>query len=168
VALVQWLAGVGRKPEAESMLAEAEQKLSGPGKWLAVAECRDALGQIKEAREAFATAVAQNPRDLSTLQTAAEFGLRTNNLEQVESLCEQILALQNLPPKDKAFATSVRALVLSMKDTPPGSNRGPGGDRNPRPTHHGGTIPARSFAGDRWELECRQGPDGEIATNRPE
>jgi tetratricopeptide (TPR) repeat protein len=129
VALIQWLAAVGRKSDGESALAEAEQKLSGPGKRLAVAECRDALGQVQEARAAYEAALAENPQDLATLRAAVEFGLRTTDLgkdrlQHVRSLCQRILDLKNLPPDDQQFAFRAMAIVLTVQDDPDARRQG--------------------------------------------
>ncbi len=112
VALVQWLVGVGRKPDAESVLADAERNLTGSGKTLAVAECRDALGQVELARGSFNAAVKENPTDLPTLRAAAEFSLRANDLEQVRQLCQRILDLRNVPPDDQRFALGLLVIAL--------------------------------------------------------
>ena len=78
VALVQFLIAADRKPEAEREAASAEQRVRGPGRALALAQCRESLGQYEAARALFAVALKDRPTDAATLRAGANFFLRTN------------------------------------------------------------------------------------------
>ena len=115
VALVQHLAAAGQRAEAETQAENAAKRLTGAARSLAVAQCRETLGHADAAKKAFAAAVDENPRDLTTLRAAAAFALAADDAPRVEELARRILDLRDLPPDDKEFALRLLAVVVSVK-----------------------------------------------------
>lgn len=86
VALVQHLARVGKKPDAETVMASLKSHLNPESAQLALAQCQDALGKYEAAREQYQLALAAQPENVAVVRNAAGFYLRWNRPKAAEPL----------------------------------------------------------------------------------
>ncbi|MBX6312993.1 MAG: tetratricopeptide repeat protein [Isosphaeraceae bacterium] len=114
VALVQFLARTGQKPQAEAALREAQRKLPPGQAPLALARCYEAIGQGAQAEQQYRAALAARPDDVATLRGAAAFYLRTGQLLKAEPPLRRLLDPQTkAPAQEVAWARRSLAAVLA-------------------------------------------------------
>jgi tetratricopeptide (TPR) repeat protein len=112
VALVQYLARVDRKAEAEALIAQARGKLPADQALLAADQCHELLGQFERAAALYEAALAERPHDLPTLRHLARFALLRQLLPQAEKYLRAILDLRDRAGEDVAWARRLLAIVL--------------------------------------------------------
>jgi len=115
VALVQYLVAAGRKQEAEAAEKSAGQKIAGPGRPLALAQCLEAVGQLENAREAFYDAQAARPLDPPTLRASAAFYLRANDPDRAEKAFRDLRTLAGVSSADRQYATRLLAFLITSR-----------------------------------------------------
>ncbi len=79
LALVGYLAGTGKKAEAEAVLTTAAQELPREKSLLALARGHEILGQTEKAESLYAEALAAQPDDPRILRSSASFQLRAGH-----------------------------------------------------------------------------------------
>lgn len=139
VFLVQILVGDGRKAEAEGEIRGIEKASPAETARLALAQCREAVGDPAKAASLYREAVAANPDDPVTLQAAATFDLRLGRNKEAESVLLKLEAMGKKAPSDAAWARRTRALLVAAGSNPrrtlealdilgpAGPDEGPGG-----------------------------------------
>jgi predicted Zn-dependent protease len=114
VALVQFLVSADRKKEAEEAAREAERKL-GPSHAAAIAQCYEAVGQTDRARQFYETALKGPSPDVPALRAAANFYLRTNNLDTAEQVYRKILNHPKLAAADRQEAIRYLSVLSTAR-----------------------------------------------------
>jgi tetratricopeptide (TPR) repeat protein len=113
VALVQVLALTGRQDEARRRIAQARRKLP-PGKSdLALAQCHEAVGDRKEARQLYQSALAAAPDDPAALRGYVDFCLRYGDSAEAMPLLDRLGKLKG-DAEDAAWARRMLALLLAL------------------------------------------------------
>jgi tetratricopeptide (TPR) repeat protein len=112
VALIQYLAAVGRTEDAEREIENAQHKLPKDQASLALAQCYEAVGRPGRARELYQSALAAHPEDVATLQAAAVFSLRSGETQDARRHLEKILTLKFKDPDAARAAGRTLAVVL--------------------------------------------------------
>ena len=126
VALILFLARTDPK-QAETELAEAKRKLPPDKAPLALAQCQEALGRLKEAEESYQIALAGKPNDPEMLRNMADFYGRNGQRAKAEPLLRRLLAAETeVPEKTAAWARRTLAMYLAAAGTPPELPAGPG------------------------------------------
>jgi tetratricopeptide (TPR) repeat protein len=115
VALVEYLVRVGQADKAEAVVREAEGKLPADQAPLALAQCYAALNHAERAKELFDAAVRAKPEDLTVLRTAADFSLRTNDIDAATKRLRKVIELGVKDPEAAAWAEPVLAVVLASQ-----------------------------------------------------
>jgi tetratricopeptide (TPR) repeat protein len=115
VALVQFLAARGgRGAEAEGVIDEARKALPAEKAPLALAQCYDSVGLTAEARKHFDDAINQRPGDIGVLRAAAEFYLKTGQIDKVAPILRVVAEGRvQASPENVAWARRGLAVVLS-------------------------------------------------------
>ncbi len=114
VALVQHLARVNRKADAESVLASVPKTLKAKQVPLTLAQCHDALGRYDAAREQYQAALAARPDDPAVTRLAAGFELRWNRAKEAEPLLRALVEGKvKASDADVAWARRGLAMVLA-------------------------------------------------------
>jgi predicted Zn-dependent protease len=117
VALVQYLAGAGRKKEAEEAIGRARSKLSAKQTPLALAQCYEAVGQVEPANEQYREALKAQPGEVLVLRSVAGFYMRTGRANEAEPLLRAIYKREvKAAPADVDWARRGLALVLAASD----------------------------------------------------
>ena len=117
VVLVECLVFAGKKDKAEfeiKKIAEAKTKLSSKDVPLLLAQCYLAIGDRDKARKHYQQALKNQPDHLPTLQGAADFYLRVDELPEAEKCLRQIIALKNTNPEKALSAQRVLAAILAL------------------------------------------------------
>ncbi|NLY02781.1 MAG: tetratricopeptide repeat protein [Rhodopirellula sp.] len=113
VLLVRFLAGAGRKDDAEATIKRAEDSLEREGRLLALAQCYKAIGLIAKAEDCYRQAVADRPNDPVVLRSAAEFYLQQNQPRQAKESVEKMLRLgEKLKTSDTHWARRSMAVLM--------------------------------------------------------
>jgi tetratricopeptide (TPR) repeat protein len=114
VALVQFLAARGKGDEAKRVIDEAGKALPAEKAPLALAQCYDSIGLTTEARKQFDEAVKQRPGDVGVLRAAAEFYLKTGQIDAVAPILRVVAEGRvQASPENVAWARRGLAVVLS-------------------------------------------------------
>ena len=111
-ALIAYLAGSGHKPEAEVALEQAEKDLPRAKAILALAQGREAIGQVGRAETLYREAIASRPDDIRALRGAATFYLRNDRPAESEPLLRKIIDMGGATT-DASWARRVLATVLA-------------------------------------------------------
>ncbi len=102
----------GRIKDAETEITKAKSKLPVDKNRLAYAYCYEVVGDLKEAEQLLNAALKEAPNDVTVLQTAAGFFLRTGKNEEAKR-CFKSLTQQNQQfPEEAAKARQLLAFVL--------------------------------------------------------
>ncbi len=112
VTLIQYLVADKRKKDAEVEIDKARAQLPRDQAALALAQCYEAVGRLDRAQEFYRAALAAQPEDVTTLQGAAGFALRTNKLEDAVAHLEKIVQLKF---KDRDAADTARRVLAVVK-----------------------------------------------------
>jgi Tfp pilus assembly protein PilF len=99
VFLVSTLVSAGKQAEAEAAVQNAKERVPDKDRELVLAQCYEALRDLKRAEQSFLKAVGERPRDLLANQAVASFYLRTNRRETAMKYLDAIR-------KEGAAATS--------------------------------------------------------------
>jgi tetratricopeptide (TPR) repeat protein len=91
VALVQFLAGCGRRKDAEGLLVQARTRLRPEQGPLALAPCHEALGRFDLARQEYEAALQSRPDDVAVLRAASGYYLRRLEPRLAEPLLRRII-----------------------------------------------------------------------------
>jgi tetratricopeptide (TPR) repeat protein len=119
VTLVAFLAGSGKKKEAEQAIEQAAKKLPADRASLALAACYENIGDLKKAEEHFLSALKAAPEDVGMLRNVAGFHIRHGQQAKAEPRLRAILALDaKASAADLTWAR--RSLAATLAD---------GGDR---------------------------------------
>ena len=110
LALVQFLAGTDRKPEAENLIHEAEQRLPAKTSGLALAACYEAIGNKAQAASEYKSALDKTGSDPAVVGSAAEFYLRSGNLVKAQ---EQLQSLISGAARHQAGRSGMGAATLA-------------------------------------------------------
>jgi tetratricopeptide (TPR) repeat protein len=114
VALIHYLAQMGRKAEAEAQILEAQRKLPPDQAPLALAACYVVLGRRDQAEEQYRAALKAKPNDVWVRRSLAQFYLQGNQLDQARPLLRFLYAPESkAPPADAAWARRSLALALA-------------------------------------------------------
>ncbi len=116
VARVQFLARTGKQDRAAALIEDARGKIAPDQAALALAQCHEAVGQVKEAKELYDKALASRPQDVAVLRGLVLFQLRLGELREAEPLLQTIIRLTIRAPEDAAWARRMLALVLALQD----------------------------------------------------
>jgi tetratricopeptide (TPR) repeat protein len=111
VVLVQHLVRTEKTKQAEEVISKAQTKIPADQMPLAMAQCYELMGQIKEARDKYKAALKANPHDPSALWGAATFELRAKQPDKAEEHLWKITSLKK--PDDEAKATQQEAIQQS-------------------------------------------------------
>jgi tetratricopeptide (TPR) repeat protein len=118
VTLIQYLAADKRIKDAEAEIDKARTQLSKEQAALALAQCYEAVGKLDRAGEFYRAALAARPEDVATLQGAAGFALRTNNLKDAVPHLEKIAQLKfKFKDRDTAEAADTARRILAVVKT---------------------------------------------------
>jgi tetratricopeptide (TPR) repeat protein len=116
VALVQFLAGRGRKKDAEDLVAQLGARLRPDQQPLALASCHEALGRPDLARQQYETAVKSRPDDVAVLRAASGFYLRRLEPRLAEPLLRRIIdGTAKATPEDVVYARLGLANALAAR-----------------------------------------------------
>lgn len=115
VALVAFLAGAGKKAEAEQAIAQAQAKLPANDAAAALAACFESIGDLQKAEEQYVAARRASPQDLRSLRSVAAFYLRHNQPAKAEKSLREILAQEDKASSaDLTWARRGLAAVLTV------------------------------------------------------
>jgi predicted Zn-dependent protease len=81
VLLVNTLVSAGKQAEAEAAVEKAGEQVPEKDRALVLAQCYEALRDLKRAEQSYLKAIGDRPRDLAANQALARFYLRTNRRE---------------------------------------------------------------------------------------
>jgi tetratricopeptide (TPR) repeat protein len=123
LSLVQFLARTGKRNDAIKEIETARSKLAPDQAALALAQCREAVGQVEPARLLFERALKEKPRDVLTLRAAVSFRVRSGDFAEAESLLELLSTVKALTAEDAAWARRTLAKVLTYQGDPARSRR---------------------------------------------
>ena len=112
LALVQCLAHMDRKPEAEALLESARVKLSADKALLTLAQGHEILSRLARAGELYEAARAARPQDATVLRNLARFLFRSGRLIDAAPPLRTILELSSKSPEDEAWARRHLAFIL--------------------------------------------------------
>jgi tetratricopeptide (TPR) repeat protein len=113
VALVQFYTRGGHKDKADEAISRAERRIDQAVAPLALAQCYLAVGKQDKARQLFAAAVKARPEDVVTLQSVADFALRTGNRDEAKKYLRRIVSLKSKDPTAADQAQKLLAVVLA-------------------------------------------------------
>ncbi|HKB42183.1 MAG TPA: tetratricopeptide repeat protein, partial [Gemmataceae bacterium] len=113
VALCQFLATNGRKPEGEKLIPQAESALPNDVKAMALARCFEVLGQAEQARQLYQEALQARPDDMPTIQAVVNFHIRGGRLSDAEPLLNKVF--QGKYKEGKTWARRGLALVQAAR-----------------------------------------------------
>jgi tetratricopeptide (TPR) repeat protein len=102
IALVQYLVRSRKYDQAKTALEEAQQKLPPDQAPLGLAQCFEAIGNLKRAEEQYQKALATKPEDVGLLRILASFYQRHNQYNAAEPYLRKLL-----DPKTKATAAEL-------------------------------------------------------------
>ena len=91
VALVQYLAAAGRKPEAEKVVKEAKGKIAAAAQPATLAPCYEALGKLDEAQKQYQQA-ADDEKTALAARELARFYLRADRADDAEAPLRKLVA----------------------------------------------------------------------------
>ncbi len=113
IALVQYLVRAGQVDKANAALQEAQQKLPPDQAPLALAQCYEALGDLRRAEEQYRKALAAKPEALGLLHLLATFYQRYHQHKLAEPLLRKILdPTSKAPAAEVAWARRTLAVGL--------------------------------------------------------
>lgn len=112
LALVQFLTATGQRKEAEETIAQAQAKISAERAALALAQCYEAIGNLKKAEEQYRAYLAGAPDEALRLRSLANFYIRVGRLPLAEPLLRKLM---NQAGSDAAWAR--RALAVGLAST---------------------------------------------------
>ncbi|MCS6850891.1 MAG: tetratricopeptide repeat protein [Gemmataceae bacterium] len=114
VALVQCLTQMGRATEAEEVVHQAQSKLGGDRKDLALAACWEAVGRRDLAQRLYQQQLERRPHDPLVVRPVAEFYLRAHQPAQAEPLLRRLLEPQlHAGPEEANWARRRLAVQLA-------------------------------------------------------
>jgi tetratricopeptide (TPR) repeat protein len=115
VALVSFLGTTGQPERAEAEMARAERQLSAEEGPLALAECREALGQREQAEKRYLAALVAQPEAPTVLGAVASFHARSGQFTKAEPILRKLLAMKSdVSPTLLARTRRDLALVLAI------------------------------------------------------
>src|SRR5262249_50453588 len=114
LALVLYLVRMGRLAEADDTTQQAEAKL-GKGSPVALALCREALGQNDQAQRLYQAALKENPQDLGILRSAAQFAIRVGRPQEAKPSLQALIDLKAKSPRDAAWARRTLGLLIAAE-----------------------------------------------------
>jgi predicted Zn-dependent protease len=91
VALVQFLAGRQQEKEARAAIAQAEQQMAPERATLALAQCWEAVGDLRAASRHYVQALEKHVSDVAVVRTVAAFHLRGGRVQEAAPLLERIV-----------------------------------------------------------------------------
>jgi tetratricopeptide (TPR) repeat protein len=113
VALVRHLVRTGRRAEAEAQTEEAKRQLPPDRAPLALANCREALGQVERAAALYREALAARPTDFVALRALADFHCRTDQFREAEPYLRKLLDPKTQVPEEYV-AQARRQLAVGL------------------------------------------------------
>jgi len=115
VALINQLARMGRKPEAEAALEKARGSIAADQAPLALAQCYEAVGHRDRAEEQYRAALKSRPEAVPVLRGVSDFYLRSGQFENAEPLLRRLAdARTKAPPGDVSWARRNLAVGLAV------------------------------------------------------
>ena len=127
VTLVVFLAGTGRKADAEAVIDEARKAIAAERAPLALANCYAVVGQKEKAEKEFQLALAAQPNNWRVLRNLAAYYVALGDAPKAESHLRKLLEvlpqhLQDGPAADRAspedLAGTRRALASVLASAP--------------------------------------------------
>lgn len=113
VALIRYLARAGRRPDAEAAFARAERALPAERAALALAKCREALGDREAAERLFQAALSARPTDPAALRASAEFYAALGKPTETQALLRRLIASGGESNPDAVWARRLLAVILA-------------------------------------------------------
>jgi tetratricopeptide (TPR) repeat protein len=114
VALVAHLARAGEADRGEEAIAAMSGRLAPAQLPLALAQCREALGQLSAAEAQFEAALARRPDDFVVLRRAAAYYVRTDQLTHAVPILRRLLdPVVEAPDESLSWGRRNLALVLA-------------------------------------------------------
>jgi cellulose synthase operon protein C len=113
INLVRHLISVGQGKAAQTEINNAAKALPAERVDLAVAQCCELFGYLKEAADRYHAAVEKLPNSAPALRAAADFHLRVNSFAQAEVLYRKI-AEQRMPAAYEDITAARRGLALAL------------------------------------------------------
>ena len=109
VGLVFFLASSGQRTKAESVLADAEQKLKSPETAASLAVCHEAVGQTAKAEACLLEAAGKKPDDARIQRGLASLFLHSGDIKKAEPILER---LSQMNSAEAGWARRQRAIIL--------------------------------------------------------
>jgi tetratricopeptide (TPR) repeat protein len=114
VALVQFFHARGRDAEARQAVQDAELKITGEHKAVALARCYETVGDFDRARTNYDEALTRDRGNIAVIRNVCGFYLKTGRLEEIAPLLETIVnGGITASPADQTWARQSLAYVLS-------------------------------------------------------
>jgi tetratricopeptide (TPR) repeat protein len=114
VAYVRYLSVTGQREKALVAVEKAKSLLQSPQGRLALAQCYELVGDLKQAAAQYQTALGKRGADVATMRAAASFFMRTGLTEQAQPLLDMILQRKiSVVDADIAWARRARAVILA-------------------------------------------------------
>jgi tetratricopeptide (TPR) repeat protein len=121
LALIRYLASIGRTDDARVALAEAEKALPANRGRLELAQANEAIGNDKraadfyeEAQQALADKPENDPASLSTLRAAAAFDIKVGRFAEAEIRLKRVIELGG-SSTNAAWARRIMPLILAIR-----------------------------------------------------
>jgi tetratricopeptide (TPR) repeat protein len=118
VLLVNTLVSSGKQSEAEAVVESAQEQVPAKERELVLAQCYEALRDLKRAEQSYLKTIGEKPRDLLTNQAVASFYLRTDRRDEAMKYLDTIKSEGALAtsPTDKeivSWAERGRAVAIA-------------------------------------------------------
>jgi cellulose synthase operon protein C len=123
LVLVRYLASVQKRDAAEAAIREAQRRLPADRADLALASCYEAVGDDVEARGRYEAALKAKPDDVTTLNSAAVYELRSRRLPVAEAHLRKLIEAGKTSPEAAAWARRTLAVVVAAGGDPQRSDK---------------------------------------------
>jgi tetratricopeptide (TPR) repeat protein len=123
LVLVRYLASVQKRDAAEAAIREAQRRLPADRADLALASCYEAVGDDVKARGQYETALKAKPDDVTTLNSAAVYELRSRRLPEAEAHLRKLIEAGKTSPEAAAWARRTLAVVVAAGGDPQRSDK---------------------------------------------
>jgi predicted Zn-dependent protease len=113
INLVRHLIGIGQYAAAKTEIELAAKAIAVEKKDLALAQCCELFGFLKDAADHYQAAIARLPESAAAHRAAADFHLRVNSLIPAEKLYRKV-AERQIPGSDEDVTAARRGLALAL------------------------------------------------------
>jgi len=120
-ALIRFYTATNQPTKAEQAVGRAETKLPAEKSAIALAQCFEAMRDFERAQEKYEEALAASPRDPVTVRYAANFYLRTGNIQAGEEKLRRLV--EGDIPAGKSDRLWARRRLAMLLATRPGYQR---------------------------------------------